>query len=262
MSVANTLLIALATTSKQLRTVRAIIDWTQQKAPEKVNQAMITLNPTIKTRHIAATSWHHDIAGESSTGAPSEQSMVQLSHLEFLPCDAYPNRMTVPTIVTIRSYLPPISDYNQEVYTTVDKWEVRERSQTIHPAFEQLSSRRNSVGSQPGVSSAFDHGLLHTYFKKPILFLKRLDGFTVNKVAVSMQPMNFSRVLFFAYSDGTVEYRERNTMAQTLCDGDLDKVWHLAQIGFSYPEDEPCKFHAPLLVHTLICPRPANSPFP
>ena len=63
----------------------------------------------------------------------------------------------------------------------------------------------------------------------------------MNKIAIAMQPMNLGKVLFFAYSDSSVEYRDRISMAETFVDGDLDKVWHLSQIGFSYAEDEPCK---------------------
>lgn len=55
-----------------------------------------------------------------------------------------------------------------------------------------------------------------------------------------MQPMNLGKVVFFAYSDSSVEYRDRITMSETFTDGDLDKVYHLSQIGFSYAEDEPC----------------------
>ena len=100
--------------------------------------------------------------------------MVQLSHLEFLPpCGDAAGRMAPPTILAVRSHLPgSTSHYNQDVHTTVDRWEVREKPQTIHPAFEQLSSRRNSVGSQPGVSlplcifghesSAYPYSLLCT----------------------------------------------------------------------------------------------------
>lgn len=82
--------------------------------------------------------------------------MVQLSSLEFLPPSGDASgRVIPPTIVAVRTHLPvPMSPYPQDVYTTVDRWEVCEKSQTIHPAFEQLSSRRNSVGSQPGVGIA------------------------------------------------------------------------------------------------------------
>jgi mediator of RNA polymerase II transcription subunit 16 len=64
----------------------------------------------------------------------------------------------------------------------------------------------------------------------------------VNKIAIAMQPMNLGKILCFAYSDSSVDYRDRNTMLETFTDGDLDRVWHLSQIGFSYTEDEPCRF--------------------
>lgn len=137
--------------------MRAVIDWGLPKSvPEKVNPATFTLNPTVKTRHLAVTSWLHDIPGDTLNASNLESSMVQLSHLEFLPFYGESNnRITPPAIVAIRSHLPvPMSTYNQDVHTTIDRWEVRENKQTIHPAFEQLTSRRNSVGSQPGVSQA------------------------------------------------------------------------------------------------------------
>jgi mediator of RNA polymerase II transcription subunit 16 len=79
---------------------------------------------------------------------------MQLSHLEFLPSSLEAGgRLTPPTIVAVRSHLPPsMAHYNQEVHTVVDRWEIREKMQTVHPAFEQLSSRRNSIGSPPQVN--------------------------------------------------------------------------------------------------------------
>lgn len=54
--------------------------------------------------------------------------------------------------------------------------------------------------------------------------------------------MNLGKVIFFAYNDGSVEYRDRTTMVETLNDGDLNRVWHLSQIGFTYAEDDPCTY--------------------
>ncbi|KAH8662907.1 mediator of RNA polymerase-like protein II transcription subunit 16 [Tricladium varicosporioides] len=223
----NTLLIAFATTSKQLRTVRALIDWGQQKTNEKGPSAPQPLNPSIKTRHVAVTSWLFDSPGESLNVSSLDSSMVQLSHLEFLPpCADASGRISPATIVAVRSHMPvSMSHYNQDVHTVVDRWEIREKPQTLHPAFEHLSSRRNSVGgSQPG----------------PTVYLKKLECFTVNKIALAMQPINLGKVIFFAYSDSSVEYRDRASMAEIWTDPDLDRVWHLSQIGFSYTEDEPC----------------------
>jgi hypothetical protein len=86
----------------------------------------------------------------------------------------------------------------------------------------------------------------------------------VNKIIVALDTMNLGKVLFLAYADGSVEYRDRLTMAETFNDGDLDRVWHLSQIGFSYPDDEPCAYSLPINI-TLIeltTRRPASRPIP
>lgn len=86
----------------------------------------------------------------------------------------------------------------------------------------------------------------------------------MNKIIVALDTMNLGKVLFFAYADGSVEYRDRLTMAETFNDGDLDRVWHLSQIGFSYPGDEPCAYSLPINI-TLIeltTQRPASRPIP
>lgn len=170
--------------------------------------------------------------------------MVQLSHLEFLPpCGDAAGRTAPPTILAIRSHLPgSTSHYNQDVHTTVDRWEVREKPQAIHPAFEQLSSRRNSAGSQPGVSQLAKFLKHESHFFQSVVYLKKLESFTVNKIVIALENMNIGRVLFLAYADGSVEYRDRLTMTETFNDGDLERVWHLSQIGFSYPDDEHCMY--------------------
>jgi mediator of RNA polymerase II transcription subunit 16 len=70
-----------------------------------------------------------------------------------------------------------------------------------------------------------------------------LESFTVNKITIAIEPINQGKVIFFAFSDGSVEYRDRVSMAEIFNDGDLEKVWHLSQIGFSYTEDDPCMSH-------------------
>lgn len=153
----GTLLIAFATISKQLRTVRALIDWNQPKV-EKSLPAQLPVQPNIKTKHLAVTSWLQESANATLDVSHMEPSMTQLSRLEFLPpCGDTSGKMAPPTIVTFRSHLP-LSQYNQEVYTTIDRWEVRDKTQTIHPAFEGLSSRRNSTASQQAVSKIMVYG--------------------------------------------------------------------------------------------------------
>ncbi|CAG8972316.1 hypothetical protein HYALB_00001718 [Hymenoscyphus albidus] len=227
----STLLITFATASKQLRVVRALVDWglgkqAGERAGERAPQMPQQLNPSLKTRHTVATSWIHDVSKDTLNASNLESSMTQLSHLEFFPATVdSTGRMGHATIVSARTHLPSsMAHYNQDVQTVVDRWELRDKMQTIHPAFEALSSRRNSVGSPPG----------------PTGFLKKLEGFNVNKVLLTMQSMNVGRVIFFAYSDGSVEYRDRATMAEIFINHDIEHIWHLSQIGFSYTEDQPC----------------------
>ncbi|KAK0128828.1 mediator complex subunit [Cadophora gregata] len=221
----GTLLIAFATTSMQLRTVRALIDWGQPKV-EKAPPQALPLNPTIRSKHLAGTSWVPDGPNDPMNVSRSDSSMVQLSHLELLPPTADNNGSPVPaTIVAIRSSLPSLtSHYNQDVHSTIDRWEIQEPSPRAHPSFEQLSSRRNSTGVAP----------------PPVAYMKKLESITVNKIAVAMETMNTGRVIVVAYSDSSVEYRDRRNMLETFNDNNLDRVWHLSQIGFSYTEDEPC----------------------
>lgn len=45
--------------------------------------------------------------------------------------------------------------------------------------------------------------------------------------------------MVFAYSDGSIEYRDRKTFAETYNEINLEKFNHLTEIGFSFVEEEP-----------------------
>ncbi|PQE11142.1 RNA polymerase ii mediator complex subunit sin4 protein [Rutstroemia sp. NJR-2017a BVV2] len=221
----STLWVAFATASKQLRTIRALIDWGLPKTSEKSNPATAPVNASIRIKPLTSTTWVN-APGDNLNTSHIEPFMTQLSHLEFLSaCGDAQGRISPPTILAIRSYLPgSTSHYNQEVHTIIDRWEVKERQQAVHSAFEHLSSRRSSIATPPS----------------SISYLKKLESITINKIIVGLQTINLGKVICFAYSDSSVDYRDRITMAETFNDGDLDRVVHLSQIGFSYTEDEPC----------------------
>lgn len=74
--------------------------------------------------------------------------------------------------------------------------------------------------------------------------LKRLDGFTVGKVIITVDSVALDRILCFCYSDGTIEYRDRSTLSELFMEGGPDKFSHISQVGFSFNDDEPCKHRA------------------
>lgn len=147
----SSLLVAYATASKQLRTVRVLIRW-GNKPTEKAqmpNPSQIFVSPTISVSHLAVANWM-DVQPAEGSGFVSQSSISVLSHLVLLPPDG---QTTAPTIMTVRSYLPTSpSEFNQNVDSVINRWELRESTQTIHPAFEQLGSRRGSTASQIPVS--------------------------------------------------------------------------------------------------------------
>lgn len=124
------------------------------------NPSLVTVNPTLMVIHLAATNWMD--VGPSNGGSEyvSQSSMAVLSHLEILsPApEGLPaaGQATLPTVMAVRSFLPANpGHFNQNCESVVDRWELRETAQTIHPAFENLSSRRGSTGTQPSVSNAW-----------------------------------------------------------------------------------------------------------
>lgn len=155
----NTLLLAFATTAKKLSIARVAIKWgspaTNPPDRPPANPALNTVTPTIIIRLLSDTNWMDGSASDNSDPFQLSPSMAALSHLSILSPspDGPGGRPTLPTVITIRSHLPtPLSQYNQDTHSLINRWELSEASPSVHPAFEQLSARRNSIGSKPGVS--------------------------------------------------------------------------------------------------------------
>ncbi|KFY20265.1 hypothetical protein V491_03862 [Pseudogymnoascus sp. VKM F-3775] len=225
----NTLILAFATTAKKLSIARIAIKWGSpgNNPPDKpVNPALNTVTPAIIIRLLSDTNWMDGSASDASDPFHLSPSMAALSHLSILSPspDGPGGRPTSPTVITIRSHLPnSLSQYNQDTHSLINRWELSEASPSVHPAFEQLSARRNSVGSKPGPSPS----------------LKKQEGFTSTKVVIWIEAICFERILCFAYSDGSVEYRDRTTLAELSTIGGADKFSHISQIGFTYNGYEP-----------------------
>ena len=141
--------VVVTTASKQVRVVQGVINW---NIPKQENQGMPNASfqfgpPTLLQRHVALTSWLQAAVDNSHL----EASMTKVSHLEWLPgiavlaTKSYSN----PVVLTVRSFIPePNSPYNQELQSIIDRWELlMEQKESLHPAFEQLGSRRNSTGT-------------------------------------------------------------------------------------------------------------------
>lgn len=143
----------MATTSKQLRVVQVAIAFNPPKpdSSQKVPPGGYIPSPALGKRHVAVTSWFQT----GTCDSPLEASMSKISHIEMLPAhfDFQVKQWSPIVIITVRSFMPePNSPYSQEVQSIIDRWELlTDQKQTVHPAFERLGTRRNSVGSTPQV---------------------------------------------------------------------------------------------------------------
>ena len=71
--------------------------------------------------------------------------------------------------------------------------------------------------------------------------LRKLDSIVVNKIVIGLHTFQFGKVICIAFSDGSVEYRDRHSMNEVYDEASLDRVMTLNQVGFTLAEDTPCK---------------------
>ncbi|KAH9903964.1 RNA polymerase II mediator complex subunit Sin4 [Xylariomycetidae sp. FL2044] len=212
--------IALATTSKQLRVVQVAVSLRTPKPenPQNIPPGGHMISPSLAKRHIAATSWFQPASAESRIDA----SMTKISHIEMLPgiFSLTTKEWTPFVILIVRSYVPESeASYNQEVQSIIDRWElIPDQPQTVHSAFEQLGTRRNSVGSTP---------------QQPLATLKKLESIVVNKVVMGVHVVSHGKVVCLTYNDGSIEYRNRSTMAELYQDVNLNRVSSMLDAGFT-----------------------------
>ncbi|KAH6608645.1 hypothetical protein Trco_001991 [Trichoderma cornu-damae] len=219
------LLVAVATSSKQLRLFKIEIQWggpgsQPDKNPLPQNAR---LSPSLVEKHLAATTWLQPGPGDAGNDA----SMAELSHLHVLPSimDNTGKSTIPPTVVAIRTRAPTAGSY-QVAQTIIDRWEaVVEPRQSLHQAFEQLGNRR--IGDPVEQMSRTR--------------LRKLDPIIINKVLISFQSIQFGKVLVLTMADGTVEYRDRFTFEEIYATEDTNKVMSLRQVGWAFGEEGPCQ---------------------
>lgn len=206
------------------------------------------INVAIRVTHLTSTNFM-DVSPESDSALISSATTA-LSHLRILsPCGpaGQQGALKPPTILTVRTtLLPDTPFFDHEVHSLIERWEIKECAPQIHPAFQQLSARRDSVGSKqkttPTVSPYQPDFWSSRLTRQDTFFLKRMDSVSNGKVITWVDTIHLERVVVFGYSDGSVEYVDRHSLENISSKGGLDKFYHLTQIGFSFDESEPSEF--------------------
>lgn len=218
------LLVALATVAKHLKLIIADINWGAPQPPQdkQIPPGSLPLKPSLKIDRVHTTS----LLQQGSVESHLDASMEQMSHLEVLPpvLDLRTKSMIPAMILTVRLHLPSAqSHYNLESQSIVDRWDVAlEQSQQLHPAFEQRGSRAGTASS-PNNAAA----------------LRKRDSIIINKIIVSVETTMQGRVICFGFSDGTVQYRERTTLAEIVHEESQKQIMILQQAGFHFADEKP-----------------------
>lgn len=214
---------ALATTSKQLRLLKVEIQWSGPGSQPDKNPLPqnARLNPSLVEKHVAMASWLQGGPGDEN----HDVNLAELSHLHVLPSilDPTGTNTVPPMVVTVRSQASVDGSF-QMAQSIIDRWEAIEQPQNLHPAFEQLGNRRNSI------SATFPE----------VTTLRKLDPIIISKVIIGFQPTHFGKVLILTMADGTVEFRDRFTFDEIYNIEDTNKVINLRQVGWAYADFGPC----------------------
>ncbi|KAF3764967.1 hypothetical protein M406DRAFT_258748 [Cryphonectria parasitica EP155] len=218
------LLIVLATAAKQLKVILAEISWgmPQPQQDKQIPPGSLPLRPSLKIEHVHTTSWLQ----QGSADSHLDTSMDQISHLEVLPpvLDIRTKVMTPAMILAVRLHLPTArSHYNLEHQSIIDRWTVAlDQPQQLHPAFEQRGSRAGA-SSSPGT----------------IAMLNKGESIVINKIIVSIETSLYGRVICIGFSDGTVQYRDRITMAEIYQEENDRQITIMQQAGLHFTDEKP-----------------------
>lgn len=217
----------MATSSLRLKLLKLEIQWGGPgSSSDKPMPSTARLNPALVETRLASTNWLHSSANEASADA----TMSQLSHMHVLPSllDSTGKTTVPPMIVTIRSRESVEGPY-QAAQSILDRWEAVEQRQNLHPAFERLGARRNSVSSDLASTTK----------------LHKLEPIVIDKVVVGFQVMPYGKVVVLTMYDGSVEYRSRFTFEEIYATEDMNKVMNLRQVGWTFTEEGPCTYRQP-----------------
>ncbi|KAI5800127.1 mediator complex, subunit Med16 [Geopyxis carbonaria] len=203
--------LAAYTQSRQLRVYRLAINWgiTQQTKPATQYPTAPVL--LVKRVKLMATVFPTEFSNDTFK--------AQLTHLEVMgPTPGPTNANAAATITAIFSAGP-----DAQTITFVCRWDLRERPSKLHPAFDQLGVRRASIssGTPPEVGIP-------------------IEDITLNKRAIGVWPVTSGTVIAFAFSDGSLDFRDRFVVFRIIDPPPNGKITNMTQAGFTFTGGENC----------------------
>jgi mediator of RNA polymerase II transcription subunit 16, fungi type len=68
-----------------------------------------------------------------------------------------------------------------------------------------------------------------------------MSDLTIRKAILAIERVNSSTTIAISYGDGSIEFRDRSSMAPIIANEEFNRVSSMPQAGFAFPTDDPCK---------------------
>ncbi|KAF8474729.1 mediator complex, subunit Med16 [Kalaharituber pfeilii] len=213
----STIILAAYTISRKLLVYRISINW---NLPLQTNPQQLPLPPanvslTVKRVKVETMA--------SPTDIPNmDMSKAFLTHLEIIPptFSGHAQQQYFPTTI-----MAVYSVMNMSIQSSiVVRWILRETPGSLHPSFDQLGNRRNSVTS-PSTAEFELHRIP--------------EDLVIDKVVIGITHLPYCLELKFACIDGSVQTRDRASLKMFAKPSDLnvipDVIYNIVHAGFDFP---------------------------
>ncbi|KAL9104109.1 MAG: hypothetical protein Q9163_000911 [Psora crenata] len=132
---------------------------------------------------------------------------------------------TQPFVLTAFSCFSHDFQGGDTANTILCKWELSSEKPALHPSFTQLASKRPNTSPNAELSAEY--------------CVKKSPEIVVPRALISLHHINLSTVLAMMYSDGTIEFRDSQSL-QLLPPDNETQISSLSQIGFAFPANTSC----------------------
>ena len=215
----DSILLVTLDLGRRFRLYRITLAWnaTQVSRPDQ-NSSITAVAPALTVGRLT-------VLDHVSAKHANWACLSQLRIIPAIPAHATEgSAFTVPTILASFTHAPSNLDLGQprqDAYSVISRWHIETTTPTLHHAFAKLKG--NGPIAVPQTS---------------ITILRRQEDIMTNKLVLNVETLYFNTMLAFAASDGTVEFRDRITMASIEPLFDSTSVSSLPQSGFEHSMDD------------------------
>jgi mediator of RNA polymerase II transcription subunit 16 len=194
--------------SNRLRLYKIMINWNPNAGDG--NTQKTSLNPQMAILHV-------ELLDRCVPQSSERAASAQLSSLHIEPISQAIENSTFTVVAVFTS---AAQDHGGK-FSIISRWDLQQIDTSLHDSFKGLKPTAN----QPAAN-------------KPVQKLYRMQDVFSQKAILALQSNIYHNTFACAASDGTVEFRSRETMQIIEPDGDTNKATSLPQNGFSFPSSE------------------------